>query len=323
MSNDQHRNPLGNHGGNAPLRVLLLGARGAVGQHLHSALTATGHAVTRAGRKAADGWVRIDAAGNDLGELLRASQLHDVVVNASGVENPALGTAMGDATLVDISASAGYLAQLSSASPQTSMVLGAGLAPGLSTLMAASLDNAPGDDIDVALMLGVGEKHGPAAVAWTQRLIGAPLVSPAENGTVMNLRERRSFADGAITRGYLRADFPDHLLLGASQGIQVRNYFALDSPAATWALGAVARFPAARRLITMVPPMGSEDWSIVASNRRTAQSRRAWGTNQSSATAALTARIVDALASSRPAKPVTVTSLMSLERIVTAGITLD
>ncbi|POH57653.1 saccharopine dehydrogenase [Arthrobacter glacialis] len=323
MDNDQHPASPGNDPKAPPVRVLLLGARGAVGRHLHTALAAAGHEVTRAGRTPADGWLRFDAGGSDLGELQRATQLHDVVVNASGVENPALGTALSQATLVDISASAGYLAQLRSESPQASMILGAGLAPGLSTLMAASLDKEPGDDVDVALMLGAGEKHGPAAVEWTQRLIGAPLVNPVENHPVMNLRERRTFHDGGRTRGYLRADFPDHLLLGDSSSIRVRNYFALDSPAATWALGAVARFPAARRLITMVPPMGSEDWSIVATNRRTGQTRRAWGSNQSSATGVLAARVVDALAISRPSKPVAITSVMGLDDIVTAGINLD
>ncbi|MHA7270256.1 NAD(P)-dependent oxidoreductase [Arthrobacter sp. HLT1-20] len=323
MDNDQHSHISGHSSGNATLRVLLLGARGAVGGHLHTALMAAGHQVTRAGRTAADGWVRVDAAAEDLGELQRASQQHDVVVNASGVENPALGTALGDATLVDISASAGYLNQLRQESPHASMILGAGLAPGLSTLMAASLGNAPGDDVDVALMLGAGEKHGPAAVEWTQRLIGAPLVSPAENHTVMNLHERRIFNDGGHTRGYLRADFPDHLLLGPDQGIKVRNYFALDSPAATRALGLVAHFPVARRIIALVPPMGSEDWSIVAVNRRTGQLRRAWGSNQSSATGVLAAKIVHALAISRPSTPVTITSVMGLDDIATAGINVD
>ncbi|MEO8222658.1 MAG: hypothetical protein ABI563_17955, partial [Specibacter sp.] len=89
------------------------------------------------------------------------------------------------------------------ASPRASMVLGAGLGPGLSTRMAASPDNAPGDDVDVALMLGVGEKHGPAAVAWIQRLIGTPLAGPAENRTVMKLHERRSFNDGDRSRRHL------------------------------------------------------------------------------------------------------------------------
>lgn len=103
----------------------------------------------------------------------------------------------------------------------------------------------------------------------------------------------------------------------------MRNYFALDSPAATWALGAVARFPAARRLITMVPPMGSEDWSIVAINRNTGMSRRAWGANQSTASAVLTARIVDALAANRPVGPVAITAFMTLPGIAAAGINVD
>lgn len=279
------------------MKVLLLGANGAVGGHIQTALLGAGHQVTGAGRRAPQNGLSIDVSGRDLGELAAAAREHDVTINASGVENPNLGQAVGDCTLVDISASSKYLKQLRAMAPGASMILGVGLAPGLSTMLAASLDHVPGDDVDVALMLGAGEKHGPAAVEWTQRLIGAPIEDPPEGHRVMNFREVSSFRDAGRTRRYLRADFPDHHLLGKDHGIKVRNYFALGSPAATRALALVARIPMTRRLVSAVPPFGSERWSIVVKNRRTGQTREASGNNQSRATGVLTARAVQEMVS--------------------------
>lgn len=302
------------------MKALLLGANGAVGGHIRTTLLGAGYQVTTAGRRAPQDGLSIDVSGSDLGALAAAACEHDVTINASGVENPYLGQAVGDSTLVDISASSNYLKQLRAVAPRASMVLGVGLAPGLSTMLAASLDHVPGDDIDVALMLGAGEKHGPAAVEWTQRLIGAPIEDPPEGHRVMNFREVSSFQDAGKLRRYLRADFPDHHLLGKDRGIQVRNYFALGSPLATRALELVARIPTSRRLVSAVPPFGSERWSIVAKNRRTGQTREASGINQSRATGVLTARAVQGLVSRGATGMASMSDLLELKDLGLSGI---
>lgn len=302
------------------MKALLLGANGAVGGHIRTTLLGAGYQVTTAGRRAPQDGLSIDVSGSDLGALAAAACEHDVTINASGVENPYLGQAVGDSTLVDISASSNYLKQLRAMAPRASMVLGVGLAPGLSTMLAASLDHVPGDDIDVALMLGAGEKHGPAAVEWTQRLIGAPIEDPPEGHRVMNFREVSSFQDAGKLRRYLRADFPDHHLLGKDRGIQVRNYFALGSPLATRALELVARIPTSRRLVSAVPPFGSERWSIVAKNRRTGQTREASGINQSRATGVLTARAVQGLVSRGATGMASMSDLLELKDLGLSGI---
>ncbi|MFJ6418611.1 hypothetical protein [Paeniglutamicibacter sp. NPDC091659] len=295
------------------MKALLLGANGAVGGHIRTALLGAGYQVTAAGRRAPQNGLSIDVSGSDLGDLTAAAREHDVTINASGVENPNLGQAVGAGTLVDISASSKYLKQLRTAAPGTSMILGVGLAPGLSTMLVASLDYIPGDDIDVALMLGAGEKHGPAAVEWTQRLIGAPIEDPPEAHRVMNFREVSSFKDADQIRRYLRADFPDHHLLGNDRGIQVRNYFALGSPAATHALALVARIPMTRRLVSAVPPFGSERWSLVVRNRRTGQTREASGNNQSRATGVLTARAVQEMFARGATGTVSMSDLLEID----------
>ena len=103
----------------------------------------------------------------------------------------------------------------------------------------------------------------------------------------------------------------------------MRSYLAFGSTAATTALGILARAPLARGLVAMVPPIGDEGWSIITTNRRTGQSRRARGYNQSKSTALLTARIVDALAGKRLSGAVTVDRLLDFNGLVVEGIEMD
>lgn len=268
------------------LRVLLLGGRGAVGTVVARELERGGHVVTSTSR-AATGDARIDLRG-DLTELRRLTARHDVVVNTSGIERPELATATGPAPLVDISASGAYLDAVRAVAVGP-IVLGAGLAPGLSTILAGALNPRPGDDVDLLVMLGSGEKHGPAAVAWTVGLVGTEVYCPPEGGKVRNLGEtRRATGPDGRSRRYLRADFPDHVLLGDKAGV-IRSHLALSSAPMTAALGLIGRVPALRGTLTWAPPLGSEAWHVIAENRRTGERRFASGTGQSEATGRLTA----------------------------------
>ncbi|MBN0974889.1 saccharopine dehydrogenase [Gordonia sp. JH63] len=280
---NEHANP----------RVLLLGGRGAVGTVVARELEQDGHVVTVTSRTAS-GDARIDLRG-DLATLRDLAAEHDVVVNASGIERPELGAATGQTPLVDISASGAYLDRLR-ATATGPVVLGAGLAPGLSTILTAALDSRPDDDLDVLVMLGAGEKHGPAAVAWTVGLVGTNVHRPPENRPVRNLRDsRQATGPDGRTRRYLRADFPDHVLLGDRPGV-VRSYLTLSSGPMTAALGLVGRIPALRSTLTWAPALGSDGWHVLAENRRTGERRHASGAGQSEATGRLTA-----LAASRAA----------------------
>lgn len=154
------------------MRALVIGARGAVGAAVVSTLREHGHQVNTAGRNA-DGYdVVLDLSAAESVSLEPVTRGYDVVINASGMENVSLGRALGDAVLIDISATGSYLAELAASAPLASIVLGAGLVPGLSTVLIAELQTATGDSVDVAVMLGSGEKHGAAALAWTARLVG-------------------------------------------------------------------------------------------------------------------------------------------------------
>lgn len=217
--------------------------------------------------------------------------------------------------LVDVSATSSYLDALAShIAPETSAVLGAGLAPGLSTLLISSLETSLGDDIDLGIMLGAGERHGAAAVEWTAQLLGRPIHAAPERGeTVWNFREERRLAGpGGRTRTYLRADFPDHVLIGRHLGVAVRSYLAMSSRAATRALGLVARAPRWRGIVSRSPHWGTAAWHLVAINRRTQETATVQGHGQSAATGVLTAWAAERLHEARLEGLVSVAALGDL-----------
>ncbi|XBB66713.1 NAD-dependent epimerase/dehydratase family protein [Nocardioides sp. WV_118_6] len=296
------------------MRALVLGARGAVGRVVVAELRRRGHEVTPAGRTAPPDGVAVDLTrpADDAARraLARAVEGHDVLVNAAGVESTVVAAA-GAPVLVDISATSSYLAALREAAPAAAtVVLGAGLAPGLSTVLVAALDVRPDDEIDVGVLLGTAERHGDAAVQWTADLVGAPVHAPPEGGRVLNLRDRRRLTgpDGR-TRTYLRADFPDHVLVGERLGVAIRSHLTLSSRAATVALGLAAR-TGAGGLLRHSPHVGSAAWQVVAVNRRTGQALGASGTGQSHATGVLTVLAAER-AVARPARgPVTMADLV-------------
>jgi hypothetical protein len=300
------------------MRALVLGARGAVGAVAADALRAAGHHVTGAGRTPGPGVdLRLDLRAPDgLARVREAAAEHDVVLHASAVEDPALARAVGRTPLVDASATGRYLDGLAAAvAPGGTLVLGAGLVPGLSTVLVASLDARPGDEIDVAVLLGTGETHGDAAVAWTAGLAGAALHDPPEGGTVMNLRSARVLPTRSGARRLLRADFPDHVLVGRARGVTVRSHLAAGGAATTAALALVGRFPALRALVARVPHVGDDRWEVGAVHRRTGERVAAHGRGQSAATGLLAARAVEAAAAARGRGVVTSADLLTLDDV--------
>ena len=293
------------------MRAVLLGARGAVGTVIRRELHRAGHEVTAASRTA-PGAAGVDLTG-DLAPLAGLAAEHHVVVNASGVERADLAAHTGPTPLVEISATGAYLAHLR-ARARGPVVLGAGLAPGLSTVLVTSLKAQPGDDVDVFVMLGSGEQHGPSAVAWTASLIGTDLHDPPEDVPVRNLAEsRREVGPDGRTRRYLRADFPDHLLLSGRGGAVIRSYLTLSSAPMTAALGLIGRLPALRGVLTHAPHLGSQEWHLVARNRRSGERREASGSGQSEATGRLTAAAAMRAGEAPDFGAVTMSALLTVE----------
>lgn len=293
------------------MRALLLGASGAVGTVIRRELEAAAHSVTAASRSL-DADTRLDLRA-DLAPLARLAAQHDVVINASGIERAEIAMATAQTPLVDISASGRYLAALGEKACGP-VVRGAGLVPGLSTILIAALGSAPDDDIDVFVMLGTGERHGAAAVSWTAGLLGTTLYEPPEQVPVPNLRESRyeQGPDGRRRR-YLRADFPDHILHAGETSAPVRSYLTLSSAVMTTSLRLISRMPSARGVLGMAPKWGDESWHLVVRNRQSGERLDASGVGQSEATARLTAlAAVRAVARTEP-RALSMADIVSLE----------
>ncbi|KUF07273.1 NAD-dependent epimerase/dehydratase family protein [Leucobacter sp. G161] len=270
------------------MRALILGGTGAVGLATGAALAARGHEVLKGSRRAAaePGSVQLDlttAAGRD--RMVDTASGCDVVINASGREDLELARALAVAgtPYVDTSAGTAYLDGLRHLPGSATRVVGAGIAPGVSTVLAAALDPQPGDEIDISVLLGTGEAHGPAAVAWTADLAGRSLHRAPEGEPIANYRERRRMDVDGRPRMHLRTDFPDHVLLDAT-GATIRTYLTLGSPLATAGLALVGAVPALRGILAAAPHWGDDRWRVAATNRRTSRMLEAAGFGQSRAT---------------------------------------
>lgn len=309
------------------MHALLLGASGAVGTIIRRELEREGHRITTASRRAAPAAeaaagqarsARVDLSG-DLGPLAALAETHDVVINASGIERADLAGATGATPLVDISATGSYLQALKAAA-RGPVVLGAGLVPGLSTVLVSALEQRPGDELDVLVMLGAGEQHGPAAVAWTAGLVGTDVFQPPEGGRVRNFAgSLRAKGPDGRTRRYLRADFPDHIVAvsgragrgGASAAI--RSYLTLSSRPMTAALRVIGRAKGLSGVLGMAPHVGSDAWHVIARNRRTGERLVAEGSGQSEATGRLTALAAVRAAERAPFGAVSMAELVTQE----------
>ncbi len=282
------------------MKVLILGGTGAVGRAAATALRRRGHEVIPSGRTLDPGeGLRLDlgtAEGRD--RYAAAAMDVDAIVNASGIEDQELRSLAAQTAFIDTSAGSAYLDRLATVPSSAPTVLGAGIAPGVSTLLAAALDASDGDDVDIAVVLGTGEHHGPAAVAWTAALAGADVHRPAEGHPVRNLREQRRFPFAGRNRLHLRADFPDHVLL---PHLRVRSYLSLTSPSAVAGLALVGRFPALRGLLSAAPHWGDDRWQVTAAHRRSGRSLTVGGYGQSTATGEFAALAAErAVADGRP-----------------------
>jgi hypothetical protein len=252
-------------------------------------LRAGGDTAIAAGRDPARADQLIDLHAPGHGGLVDALADIDVVVNAAGVEDPGLveTVAAHGVAFVDITATTAYVAAIEALAPGVPVVLSVGLAPGLTNLLAAAVhDRAPGP-VDLALVVGAGERHGVAGTAWAYGLLGRRFPDTGTGEPVRNYtRARRFDLPGVGTRRLYRADFSDQHVLSRDLGVPVRTYFGLDSRAATAALAALTWVPSAAHAPRGLHFPGGDRWLALA---RGGDGTRAWarGRRQSRATAAL------------------------------------
>ena len=267
------------------MRALVLGGSGAAGRLIVARLRQQGATAHVASRDPARGDRVVDLA---VPATIEAALVDvDVVVNAAGVEDARLvGTVTSHGiALVDITASTGYVAAVEALRPAAPVVLSVGLAPGLTNLLAAAVHQEAPGAIDLAIVLGAGERHGKAGVAWTYDLIGRSFSDPATGAPVRNFTHGKRFPiPGVGSRLLRRADFSDQHALTRDLGVAVRTYFGLDSRLAGLTLAALTRIPGGRRAPQGLRLPGSDRWTIVA-QAEGGTSRWASGHGQSRATA--------------------------------------
>ena len=154
---------------------------------------------------------------------------------------------------VDVSASHVLLSQIEALDPLARRsgatgVLSVGLAPGLTNLLVKhakkSLDRL--DKVDITVMLGLGEAHGAAAVAWTlKNLVGEfETVVNGRTRSVRSLSDPRRVTLAGETRGRTayRFNFSDQHTVRRTLGVrEAATRLCFDSRLSTWLLAASAR----------------------------------------------------------------------------------
>lgn len=273
------------------MKVLVLGGYGEVGARIVAQLRAAGDVAIAAGRDPAraDRVVDLNEAGAE--SLRTAVADTDVVINAAGVEDPALASLITHhgSALVDITASSGYVAALERLDLPRPVLLSVGLAPGLTNLLAAAQHAVTPGPIDIAILLGAGERHGPAGIAWAYQLLGRRFRDPATGQRVRNYTQPQRFdLPGHGRRRLYRADFSDQHILSRDLNVPVRTYLGLDSRPATATLTTLTWVPGGSRAPQGLHLPGTDHWLVLARGRD-GSSRWAAGRVQSHATAVIAA----------------------------------
>jgi hypothetical protein len=216
-------------------RVVILGGYGAVGREAAAVLSSS-HDVVVAGRNPpavvpGATAVRVDLRGDVDGVLDGA---HAVLMCAE-VDNARIARACMDRGVhyLDVTASHDTVAAIGELEGDATALLSVGLAPGVTNLLARHCVELTGArDVEIGVLLGGGERHGAAAVAWT--LDGLADLGPSW---------RVGFPAPYGTRTVHGFPFSDQRTLPDTLDVdRVRTGLCLDSRLMTALLPAAARF---------------------------------------------------------------------------------
>jgi hypothetical protein len=227
-------------------RVLILGARGVFGALTVSTFQAAGWTVRSGARRPKPGQIHVDLDRSD--SIAAAFDEHELVVNTV----PHLGL-LAERFVLDhggllintsaLPASAGRALRAVAGGARGTVVMNAGLAPGVTTIVAADLLRLHPDaeELELGFTLSSTTPRGPASAAFVRR----GLTAIARHRTVLvplpePFGERRCVGFGEGDAGWLG---------GVAEGRVVRMYICITEPAAHQRLlelnaaGATAELP--------------------------------------------------------------------------------
>lgn len=297
--------------------IVVAGATGAVGRHVAALLANRGNpviAMSRHAEAARDVANPLPGAVGRAGRWTDPSGVEDIepgtVVNCTGIEDTRAVQAWRDAgwAVIDITASSPYALELAGAPTDgPPLVVGVGLIPGLTSVLARNLiANAPdATSITISCLVGLGEEYGDASRDWTYSQLGRTITTG--RGTFRNFSQPDTidFPAGFGTRPAWRFDFADRALLPEHLGVEVTTRYCFDSRIAGRALALASAVPAAARLLQRVNKTsrrtvaGGTAWWAGVIETDTGRRTTAIGRGQSHGTAAITAIAAQRLTQSK------------------------
>lgn len=295
-------------------RIAVLGATGAVGIQLAQILAQRGHSVVCVSRhqrqvdELAGLLPNATGVAGDLGSPSLLDRLGEpgVVVNCTGKEDLRSIQCWREArwSVIDVTASSRYAAELASLACQgPPLVVGVGLTPGLTSLLARELVHAHPETraVTISCLVGLGDEYGNASRDWTYGQLGQSIDDPAGKFRNFSDPETIEFPGGFGRRPAWRFDFADRLLLPPESGVAVTTRYCFDSRLAGRSLAIASAIPGAPQLLHRIshPSKSAVDgttwWAGVVETDKGARAT-ALGNSQSRGTAAVTALAAERLA---------------------------
>ena len=312
---------------------VVLGGTGAVGRAVASHLLHLGHDVIITSRdpdraaRTADSLPgasarAVDLTGHDpLGDF----QPPAIAINCTGMESIAVTRQLLDHgfDVVDITADGRHTADLLDLEPpDTALLLGVGLMPGFSTLLAERLHSrAPQcSTITLSALIGLGDTYGDASKRWTYSQLGRPLTDRPDTGGFTQ-SEIIEFPGGFGRRRAWQVDFADRVLLGRRLGLPITTRYCFDSRLTGAALALAARAPGAAHFLRdhpnlTRPPRHSSDWYAFVAQTDTGSRLAGIGRSQADSTATMVALAADRLAATRGTGHLSTPDLLDLDDVL-------
>lgn len=287
--------------------IVVAGATGAVGRHVAALLANRGKpviAMSRHAEAARDVANPLSGAVGRAGRWTDSSGVEDIepgtVVNCTGIEDTRAVQAWRDAgwAVIDITASSPYALELAGAPTDgPPLVVGVGLIPGLTSVLARDLiANAPDStSITISCLVGLGEEYGDASRDWTYSQLGRTITTRRDTFRNFSQSDTIDFPAGFGARPAWRFDFADRALLPDHLGVEVTTRYCFDSRIAGRALALASAVPTAARLLQRVNKAsrrtvaGGTAWWAGVIETDTGRRTTAIGRGQSQGTAAIAA----------------------------------